>query len=58
MAVIAGWWWHTPSISAFERQGQGDLREFQANLVCRSSSRTVRAIIQRNPESKQTNRKV
>ena len=39
-----------PLISALQRQT--DLCEFEANLVYRMSSRTARAIAQRNPVSK------
>ena len=34
---------HMPLIPACRRQGQVDLCEFQANLSCKVSSRTVRA---------------
>jgi hypothetical protein len=43
-------WWYTPSIPALGRQRQAD-SEFQASLVYKESSRTVRAL-QRNPVSK------
>jgi hypothetical protein len=43
-------WWHTPLIPALRRQRQG-ISEFEASLVYKVSSRTVRAI-QRNPVSK------
>jgi hypothetical protein len=43
--------WYTPLISAFGRQRQVDLCEFEASLVYKGSSRTVRAT-QRNPVSK------
>ena len=39
---------HTPLIPALKRQRQADLCEFEARLVYRGNSRTVRAI-QRNP---------
>jgi hypothetical protein len=41
--VLAGLWWLKPLIPAFGRQSQVDLCEFEANLVCRVSSRTARA---------------
>ena len=45
-------WRRTPLISVLRRQRQAVISEFEANLVCRVSSRTTRAI-QRNP-NKQT----
>jgi hypothetical protein len=39
---------HTPLIPALERQRQADLCEFEASLVYRANSRTVR-VTQRNP---------
>ena len=41
-----------PVIPALGRQRQVDLFEFEASLVYRTSSRTVRAVTQRNPVSK------
>ena len=38
-----------PLIPALRRQRQVDLCEFEASLVYRASSRTVRAVTQRNP---------
>jgi hypothetical protein len=43
---------YTPLISVLWRQRQADLCEFKATLVYRVSSRTARAITQRNPVSK------
>ena len=37
-----------PLIPAFGRQRQADLYEFEANLAGKVSSRTARALIQRN----------
>ena len=42
-----------PLIPAFGRQKQVELCEFEASLVYRTSSRTARAVTQRNPVSKQ-----
>ena len=50
--LLARWWWHLPSITAFQRQRQTDLCEFEASLVYRVNSRTVRAVTQRNCISK------
>ena len=44
-----------PLISAFRRQRQADLCEFEASLVYRASSRTARDT-QRNPASKKRKR--
>ena len=41
-----------PLIPALERQKQVDIYEFKASLVYRASSRTARAVTQRNPVSK------
>jgi hypothetical protein len=48
-------WWRTPLIPALGRQRQAD-SEFEASLVYKVSSRTVRAI-QRNPVSKTKTKK-
>ena len=48
----AGQWWHTPLIPALGRQRQVDLCECEASLVYRTSSKTARAVTQRNPVSK------
>ena len=45
---IAGQWQHTTSITAFVKQRQVGLCEFEASLVYRVSSRIARAT-QRNP---------
>ena len=49
-------WWCAHLIPALRRQRQADLWEFKASLVYRVSSRTARAVTQRNPVSKQTNK--
>jgi hypothetical protein len=41
-------WCRLPLIPAFRRQRQADLCESEANLVYRVSSRTTRAVTQRN----------
>ena len=46
---IAGQWQHTTSITAFVKQMQVGLCEFEASLVYRVSSRIARAT-QRNPD--------
>ncbi|XP_055450008.1 protein INCA1 isoform X1 [Psammomys obesus] len=46
--MIAGWWC-TPLIPALGRQRRADLFEFEASLVYIGSSRTDRAVTQRNP---------
>ena len=53
----ARWQWHTPLIPALGRQRQAGLFEFEASMVYKKSSRTVR-VTQRNPVSKfkQTNK--
>ena len=42
-----------PLIPALRRQIQADLYEFKASLLYKASSRTARAVTQRNPVSKQ-----
>jgi hypothetical protein len=49
-------WCPRPLVPALERQRQGDLCEFKASLVYRLVSRTARAVIQRNPVSKNQNK--
>ena len=46
-----------PLIPALGRQRQVDLCEFKASLVYRASSRTARAVTQRNPVSKNKRKK-
>ena len=46
-----------PLIPALRRQMQVDRYEFEASLVYRTSSRTARTVIQRNPVSKKQNKK-
>ena len=41
-----------PLIPAFGRQRQADLCGFKANVIYKMSSRTARAVTQRNPVSK------
>lgn len=43
-----------PSVPALKRQGQGDLHEFKASLVYKTSSRTAQGarVTQRNPIKK------
>ena len=38
-----------PLIPAFRKQKKADLRKFEASLVYKVSSRTARAVTQRNP---------
>jgi hypothetical protein len=45
--------WHTLSVPALGRQRQVDLCELEASLVYKVSSRTARAVTQRNFVSKQ-----
>ena len=58
-AVVA----HAFNPSTSEAEEGGDLCEFAVSLVCKASSRTVRAVTQRNPvlknkTSKQRNKKM
>ena len=46
-----------PLIPALRRQKQADLCEFEASLVYRASSRTVKTDTQRNPVSKNQKKK-
>ena len=41
--------WCTPLIPTLRRQRQADLCKFKTSLVYRASSRTARAVTQRNP---------
>ena len=43
---------HTPLIPALRRQRKAELYEFEASLVYRASTRTVRAVTQRKFVSK------
>ena len=45
-----------PLILALGRQGQVDLCEFKASLVYKESSRTARAVTERNPVLKNKNK--
>ena len=45
-----------PLITALGRQRQGDLSEFEASLVYKESSETVRDVIQKSPVSKNPKR--
>ena len=54
---LAGQLLHKPLIPELGRQRQADLCEFEVSLVYRVSSRTARAVIQRNPVLKQTKKK-
>ena len=47
-----------PLISALGRQRERDLCEFEANLVYKVGSRTVRTVKQRNPVSKNKNKQM
>ena len=56
-------WWQTPLMPTFGRQKQADVCEFKTSLVYKVSSRTTRAVTQRNPvlkkkksKTKQTNK--
>jgi hypothetical protein len=42
-------WWRTPLVPALGRQKQAYLCGFEDSLVYRESSRTARAVTQRNP---------
>ena len=57
-ASILRWWWCRPLIPVFGRQRQVDFFEFEASLVYRASSRTSRAVTQRNPVLKIREKKV
>ena len=46
---------HTPLIPVLRRQRQVDICKFKASLVYKVSSRTARAVTQRNPVSEKTN---
>jgi hypothetical protein len=46
--IQAGWWWHTPKIPAHRRQRQVGICEFETSLVSKDSSRTDKALTQRN----------
>uniref|UniRef100_A0A8C2QCX8 Mannosyltransferase n=1 Tax=Cricetulus griseus TaxID=10029 RepID=A0A8C2QCX8_CRIGR len=52
----SGGFWRTPLIPALGRQRQGDLCEFEGNLVSRASSKTAKAT-QRNPVLKNQKKK-
>ena len=54
---FTGLWWSMPLIPALGRQRQVDLCEFKSNLVYRVSSRTARAVTQRNPVLKTATKK-
>ena len=40
----AGHWWCMPLITVLERERKADLCKFEASLIYRMSSRTVRAV--------------
>ena len=57
-SIVKGrWWWHTPLLPALWRQSQAELSEFEANLVYKACSRTVRTVKQRNLVSKNKKQK-
>ena len=45
------WWWYIPVIPELRRESQMDLCEFEAILAYSVSSRTARAVTQRNSAS-------
>jgi hypothetical protein len=47
-------WWHMPLVPTPGRQRQEDFYEFQARLVYKVSSRTAKAITQKDPVPKIT----
>ena len=59
MMMITRWWWYASVIPAFGKgkQSQVDLREFEASLGYKMSSRTARTVTQRNPVSKKKKQK-
>ena len=48
---------HAFGHNTWEAEGQVDLFEFKASLVYKASSRTVRAVTQRNPVSEKQKQK-
>ena len=48
------WWWYIALIPILGRQRQAGRSEYKVSLVYKMSSRTVKAITQRNPVSKNT----